>query len=777
MGDHSVDTILPVLRGLTLFADLTEAQLEKVAGMCERRPFTVPAMPENYVIRTGAITGGLYIVASGALEIAAGYQLVRLGDSDVLEEHRYEQGRFLPAGSYFRDSWLFQSTLHTADLRAHSNGELFVLSSKKFQALLKGEPKLGEKLRLSPAGHIKRPLSFREKEDILRQMPIFSEIALDNADDGGKGFKQLRALAAITDQYSFYHNTFLVHQRDVADTFYVLLEGTLSLSRQDENGEPVQGKTYVGPTTFDDTWLFTSKAHEFDIKAQTDGRLLAIPIGKFLETLDKNPGMGKRLKLTPKAQGEFLGSKYAQPESRQKSLKLLPGESIRDERHRSRWLLAFRLIFPVLGLLFLPFLVLMLLSIAVIPNVRLWFSQFLALWSSAGLGQALVNLSLRDVSFFILQSTAAGTLFSIAFIVALVYVGFIIFRWLDWNNDYLLVTNKRIIRHEYDLRTFSGRGQNTPLDQIQSMDVQVPNIWSTFLGLGRIDIYSAASSSTIAFDYIPNPNGFQKSINDAKAETGKLSKGAQQFELRQSVEDHFQMPKPLAKLDQEAAPPEAISALAALLKTIKARIQTFLLPIHPRIEDKKSGTITYHKHIITLLGDLLWPLACLLGIIIAWIILKYAGSSPSALLFWLLGGLAFAWVLWQAEDWRNDTFQLTPEFIIDVDRKPFGFGETRKTARLDKIQEISADRPNLWATIFRYGNVNIETAGAQSNLVFEHVADPDRVKEDIFKQRDKFAKDAQKKQLEAQRREYAVILDVYRQEREMGRIPRRMSDI
>lgn len=777
MGNNSIDNILPILRGLTLFADLTEAQLEKVAGMCEKRPFSTSAAPEICFIKEGTITGGLYIVASGALEIVSGYQLIRMGNADSLEEHQYEKGYLLPAGSYFRDSWLFQPTRHTADLRAQSDGVLLVVPSKKFQALLKGEPKLGERLRLSPAGHLKRPLSFKEKADTLRQMPIFSQLVADNADDGGKGYKSLKALAAITEQYAFYQNTFLVHQRDVVDTFYVLLEGTLIMSRQNEYGETTFGQTYVGPVTFDDTWLFTTKAHEFDIKAHTDGRLLAIPIGKFLETLDKNPGMGKRLSLSSKAREEFLGSKYAQAESRQKSLKLLPGESIKDERKRSRWLLAFQLFFPVLGLLFVPFLVFMLLSIAVIPNVRLWFSEFLAVWSNLGLGQALVNLSLRDATFFITQSAAAWVLFVVAFIIALVYIAFIVFRWFDWSNDYLLVTNKRVIRHEYDLRTFSGRGQNTPIEQVQSMDVQIPNIWSSLLGLGRIDIYSASGSSTVAFDYIPNPAGFQKSVDAAKAEIGKLSKGAKQIELRHSLEAHFEIPQSLGKMEQEAAPADDISPLAALWKKINGRIQTLLLPIHPRIEDKKSGTITYHKHIITLFGDLVWPLAFLLGVVIAWVALKLAGSTPNAPLFWILGILALSWTLWQAEDWRNDTFQVTKEFIIDVDRKPLGFGESRKTARLDKIQEVRAVRPNIWATIFRYGDVNVETAGAQSNIVFENVADPDRVKEDIFKQRDKYNKEAEKKKLESQRREYTMLLDVYRQEREMGRIPRRMSDI
>ena len=137
----------------------------------------------------------------------------------------------------------------------------------------------------------------------------------------------------------------------------------------------------------------------------------------------------------------------------------------------------------------------------------------------------------------------------------------------------------------------------------------------------------------------------------------------------------------------------------------------------------------------------------------------------------LLGLLA--WLTWQVEDWRNDTFQVNDRYVIDIDRKPFGFSESRKQAELSNVQNINSDRPNFWATVFNFGNVIIDTAGAQADIVFETVSNPNQVQSDIFKRRDQYRRQQAIKQGDQRRKEYAVLLDVYKQAEEQGRIPRR----
>ena len=131
------------------------------------------------------------------------------------------------------------------------------------------------------------------------------------------------------------------------------------------------------------------------------------------------------------------------------------------------------------------------------------------------------------------------------------------------------------------------------------------------------------------------------------------------------------------------------------------------------------------------------------------------------------------WLFWQMEDWRNDTFQITDRYVIDIDRRPFGFGESRKQAELDNVQNVNADRPNLLATLFNFGNVVIDTAGATADIVFESVTNPSRVQTDIFTRRDQYQQKQRIASGAQRRKEYAVLLDVYKQAEEQQRLPQR----
>jgi uncharacterized membrane protein YdbT with pleckstrin-like domain len=148
--------------------------------------------------------------------------------------------------------------------------------------------------------------------------------------------------------------------------------------------------------------------------------------------------------------------------------------------------------------------------------------------------------------------------------------------------------------------------------------------------------------------------------------------------------------------------------------------------------------------------------------------------------FWFVFGLLIlinlAWFFWQVEDWRNDTFQVTSRFVIDVDRKPFGFSENRKQAPLSRIQNVNAERPGLLPTIFNYGYVQVETAGADADIQFENVANPSDIQSDIFRRLDEYQQEQRLGEGRQRRKEYAVLLDVYKQATEQARIPRRTPD-
>ena len=96
-----------------------------------------------------------------------------------------------------------------------------------------------------------------------------------------------------------------------------------------------------------------------------------------------------------------------------------------------------------------------------------------------------------------------------------------------------------------------------------------------------------------------------------------------------------------------------------------------------------------------------------------------------------MGLVDFVWLVWVFEDWRNDTYELTNENIIDVVKKPFFFSENRRTARLSDIENIEIDIPSPIHYLLNFGNVKLQTAATQGDFTFDFVPDPRAVAAEI----------------------------------------------
>jgi CRP-like cAMP-binding protein/membrane protein YdbS with pleckstrin-like domain len=77
----------------------------------------------------------------------------------------------------------------------------------------------------------------------------------------------------------------------------------------------------------------------------------------------------------------------------------------------------------------------------------------------------------------------------------------------------------------------------------------------------------------------------------------------------------------------------------------------------------------------------------------------------------LLGAVA-----WFFAEWRNDSFEVTTEAVVHIERRVF-FSEERYEAPLRQIQNVNASVSAL-GQILGYGNLDIETAAAQGQVQF-----------------------------------------------------------
>lgn len=567
------------------------------------------------------------------------------------------------------------------------------------------------------------------KREFLEQLPLFAALTEEELD----------GLAAITREYEFEDGAVIAYQRDVGNSLYVVKSGRLFARAVDAQGIVRDSRSFLAGDYFGEEWLFTPNAHPATVKGKGNGRVLIIQSRDFLQYLDAHRDVLDNLEPVYDDSDKVVSglAATAWEDARKIRLKadrgstavsLLPDELVEYLAYRSRWYLLLRLLTPGL-LLFLT-----------------------------GIG-TFILLPLRPEAGMLRVGFMALPL-----IIGGIFFLWLVFNYLDWRNDYFVITNKRLIHREFDLRRFSINVVKIPIEQIQSVEISKPNLLSNLFNYGTARVSTAAQAGTVYFDNIDDPRAVKATLNALSERVKTLDAGREQAIMRDSLESHFHADHPLHAIGDDAPPP-----------TTAPRRQSGLRQ-HYRWRVEEGDTVTYRKHLFVLLRQTTAPVMSFIGLgLLYWLLTRLFGFTLGQL--WIIFSLLLlgnlGWLIWQVEDWSNDMFQVTNRVILDIDRRPFGFGESRKQAPLSNIQNVSANRPGLLQTIFDFGTVYIETAGADANITFEDVPHPSRIQSDIFKRIDE-VREAQRVKEGAQRRkEYAVLLDVYKQATEQGRIPQR----
>ena len=98
----------------------------------------------------------------------------------------------------------------------------------------------------------------------------------------------------------------------------------------------------------------------------------------------------------------------------------------------------------------------------------------------------------------------------------------------------------------------------------------------------------------------------------------------------------------------------------------------------------------------------------------------------------LLTGGFYAYRLYKM--WSDTVFFVTDQRVVDFDRP----GLTRHVvseASLNQIREISYEIDGFWATILRYGTLNIQIRGSEVDLTVFNVRHPSKIQELIHEVR------------------------------------------
>jgi hypothetical protein len=292
--------------------------------------------------------------------------------------------------------------------------------------------------------------------------------------------------------------------------------------------------------------------------------------------------------------------------------------------------------------------------------------------------------------------------------VALVSLVVILYLTIDWYNDYLIVTNNRVI---YDDNQFLVRyiQQQILIDDIQQVNLRADTYPAYWFNYGTLVVRSF-SPRTLTFRNARNAKAIQAII---QREVNNLRKQQQPARVRRLLEEQVYEQKPPAP------------RRPAILVQERPGPIPWLILANPQINAEREEII-WRPSWVFLALQLLPPLGVLVLGTALLVFLSQAALITSGWLagVWLLLLLVtLGWALWVREEWINDVYILTRQNIIDVDRRPFG-PENRRTAPLGSIQDISFDISFI-EQILGYGTVIIKTGGAQGGeFTFNHVPNP-----------------------------------------------------
>lgn len=555
-----------------------------------------------------------------------------------------------------------------------------------------------------------------EKHDFLHRLTPFK-----NFSD-----REIVELARICDQYAFEKGAIFAYQGDVADRTYLVNQGKLTAYKTDPRGVVLETEIFKQGDVVHGEWLLNPGVHEATLRAATEGTVYIIDTVDMQDFLDRFPSapiFEEQTETDEEGERDPQQRREKTTDTRYQRYGVASGEVIEYQSRRTLILLAFEMILPLLG------------------TIVMW----LLIFAGGRLFEAGLSVWLAVV----------------VVLLTLPFLGLAIYRFLDWSNDYLLMTNRHLVHQEYDLRRFAGETLTLPLDQVQSVRVDKPNFIETFLNIGTIEVTTSAQNQKLIFNKINNPAEFEQVFNKIRQREKKVSTSRTRAEVRAFLREEFAVPDALSPVTQEGESQADMEERVEGRKT-RRRLRRRFGTTRTRLDD---NTIIYGKHWIVIAQQVWWIVLLMLFTIgLTFVTWSMLFTIPFT---FVVGGFIFlleaAFFYYVYEDWANDVFMLTGDLVVDVDRGPFGFTENRKAAQLGNVQDVRAVRPNILAAIFRYGNVVIDTAGASAEIVFENVANPTLVQSDIFERRQHVLRKKAAAEATSRRRELGLILREFQQ--------------
>ena len=515
----------------------------------------------------------------------------------------------------------------------------------------------------------------------------------------------------------------LFRQGERAHRLYYVIEGKVRLTRVGQDAVTRYLETLGPGESIGETGLLIGDFHDATAEAAVPTRLLVLERADFRKFLKEQPRAERQLNMSRDVKRRLSLPKF---------------EWLRDDElvifaARRHWSNLIRRIF-------LALLVLILVIIA----------YFIVPWGEINGG------------FSNLLAIGLGTITAIA----LIYTAW---QVVNYRDDFFVLTTQRIVHFErvWPVRKNFEEGA---LSNIQDTTILQKGITANALNYGDLILQTAGETVDIDLTSVGRPVQLKDMIEKELERTRARRVASVRGDIRTKLKERLESGRLPAEETTEVEKTKYTSTASSITVLIRSVLDYFFPSSRSVSED---GSIVYWRRYWLPGFFQNWHISLLvitwtIGGILFW--QRFFSGDWVPFFGWLIiEGVLFAGLLWNIEDWRNDYFKLSPSDILLVSQRPLLLERSQQEARLEDIQNLSSEIPNLLGQVFRYGHVTFETAGTQGMFELKWVRFPEEVRGEISQRQQQY--EDKQQMMEARRRQDELLqwFDVYDELRNPGK--------